>query len=243
MKKLILISLLIGAFNISVAQDSLLTLRDLLTLNVGIGGTYLSDQNLLQKSELLGVSLYMGLRVENRSGKLGFMPLVNIRGIERTIQNGLKIGMDTKKLAGAFDFRLYRNKKQNFAIYNQLELGFSWFEHYVKVPAVATNSSGQSQSTYEQKPYYKAQAPSIKLGYKIVYRMFFVDLGYDIVKATITYDNYVLSYLRQSYPDLNPHPNVIFNSMSFHFGLVIPANGFGNTRYTNYQYMNSRPVN
>lgn len=243
MKKLILISLLIGAFNISVAQDSLKRLPDLITLNIGVGGSYLSDKQLLEKSELLGVSIYAGFKVENRSGKLGFMLLGNMKEIERTIQNGLRIGMDIKKVAGAFDIRLYQNKRQNFAIYNQLELGYSLFEHYVKIPAVTTSSTGQSQNTYKREPYYTAQAPSIKLGYKIVYRMFFVDLGYDIVKANITYDPYVLSYLQQNYSNVNPHPNVIFNSMSFHFGVVIPVNGFGNTRYTNYQYMNSKPMN
>ena len=72
--------------------------------------------------------------------------------------------------------------------------------------------------------------------------MFFMDMGYDVIQSKITYDDKVLSTLLINYPDMNLHPNLIFNATTIHVGISVPFSKMGNSRYNNYQYMNHRPV-
>ena len=239
MRKIFLSLILLLPFHVSFSQDSIPYSNELASINYGFGGSSLYDENVMLNRDV-GIAMFFGIRLETKKRKMAIMPLVSFRQYNGdifgpTIDNN----MLSVKAACAVDFLLFRTKDETFSIYNQFELGNVWYDNYYLEPSTGYSSSGTIQTNYSHETFFKAQAGSIKTGFKMQYKLVFLTIGYDIIRTTITYEPEILNWMLQTYPDMDRHPTLFFNSTTIHLGVSIPFSrlsrfGGGGNGYRNY---------
>lgn len=131
----------------------------------------------------------------------------------------------------SFDFCLYRNPNKDFSLSNFVELCYSNYRNFLRqevgTSTIYTGTGPQQKKEYDTQTLYRGEAPSLVLGYKLKYKMFIMDFGYDIVKSYIHYEESIFNSLKAANPDMEEHPGAIFSAFNLHVGVSIPFSQIG----------------
>jgi len=223
---------LFSIMNICIfGQDSLLTRKDLTYFEFAIGASHLSNEYIMDQKKQWGVSGSARLRFETKNQKFAISPFFNFRVYQVGVQNESFDNVMTIFKGGLIlDYALYCNYKKNLFIYNDLELGYGRCRNFLREAAGSETTydpNGPQETTkYNTQTLYSGNVLSIVLGYKIKYKVFFMEIGYDIMKSYITYDNDLLSSLISKDPNTEKHPGIILNSLNINIGLSVPFKYF-----------------
>jgi hypothetical protein len=190
---------------------------------MSVGGSYLFSKEINEDFNW-GVCMNMRTRFELKSRKISFVPQIRYRSYSMRLEEDYEVRnvMSVTNLGLQLDIKLFQSLNSDFSVSNKIEFNHAWIYNRFAWEVTDQYTPTQSSTNTETFDIFKGTSFSMLVGYSIRYKIFYLEMGYDILDTKVQLSKELIQEYQNNDIEFDPEPKFNFNSLNITAGVSIP---------------------